>query len=72
VLGRVGIEQPEIYVLNVTTGDIKRLGGPTGVTEVFSGFQLPIYVLSEFGQYWMYTNGEWVLQGEAFALALVG
>jgi Sporulation and spore germination/Lipoprotein LpqB beta-propeller domain len=72
VLGRVGIEQPEIYVLNVTTGDIKRLGGPTGITEVFAGFQLPIYVLSEFGQYWMYTNGEWVLQGEAFALALVG
>ena len=72
VLGRVGVEQPEIYVLNVTTGDIKRLGGPTGITEVFSGFELPIYVLSEFGQYWMYTNGEWVLQGEAFALALVG
>ncbi|MFZ9309106.1 MAG: GerMN domain-containing protein [Candidatus Nanopelagicales bacterium] len=72
VLGRVGVEQPEIYVLNVTTGDIKRLGGPSGITEVFSGFELPIYVLSQFGQYWMYTNGEWVLQGEAFALALVG
>ena len=72
VLGRAGIEQPEVYVLNVTTGDIRRLGGPTGITEIFAGFQLPIYVLSEFGQYWAYINREWVLQGEAFALALVG
>ena len=72
VLGRAGVEQPEVYVLNVTTGDIRRLGGPTGITEVFAGFQLPIYVLSEFGQYWAYINREWVLQGEAFALALVG
>lgn len=72
VLGRAGVEAPEIYVLNVTTGDIRRLGGPTGITEVFAGFQLPIYVLSEFGQYWVYVNREWVLQGEAFSLALVG
>ena len=72
VLGRAGIEQPEVYVLNVTTGDIRRLGGPTGITEIFAGFQLPIFVLSEFGQYWAYINREWVLQGEAFALALVG
>ncbi len=72
VLGRVGVEQPEIYILNVTTGDIRRLGGPTGITEVFAGFELPIYVLSEFGQYWVYANREWILQGEAFTIALVG
>ncbi|MEN9922488.1 MAG: hypothetical protein RIS09_2 [Actinomycetota bacterium] len=72
ILGRAGVEQPEVYVLNVTTGDIRRLGGPAGVVEVFAGFDVPIYVVSEFGQYWAYINNEWVLQGEAFTIALVG
>jgi len=59
VVGRVGVEEPQVYVVSANGDAPKLLGGPRNIMQIYAAYDQPILALTAQGLLWSYVAGRW-------------